>query len=252
MISRPASSGSSLSIRCSAGFAAAEQFGEQPLEMPVDGLERGQQPLARLAVEALDALAQPLDGFDQVVALGGQRGVLGLDLAQLFLGAQIDGAEPLAVAAQLFEIFLDLGERRQFRARLDLGERRHAHAARLRACRGFRARYRREPALGAVHAFLGAGAGLAGAGERFERDLGGAVGLRHHGLGGGERVGGDAAGVLGGLDLADQRAALFGEHCRRIVELGALGGHFGDAGLDGRDLRGRALLAVLPFGALGE
>jgi hypothetical protein len=51
--------------------------------------------------------------------------VLGFDLAQLFLGAQIDGAEPLAVAAQLFEIFLDLGKRRQFRAGLDLGETRN-------------------------------------------------------------------------------------------------------------------------------
>ena len=72
-----------------------------------------------------------------------KRGVLGLDLAQLFLGAQIDRAQPLAVAAQLFEVFLDLGERRQFRARLDLGQCRHARAARLRACRGFRARCRR-------------------------------------------------------------------------------------------------------------
>ena len=71
----------------------------------------------RLAVEALDALAQPLDGFHQIVAFGGERGVLGLDLAQLFLGVQIDRAEPLAVAAQLFEIFLDLVERRHFVSR---------------------------------------------------------------------------------------------------------------------------------------
>ena len=33
--------------------------------------------------------------------------------------------------------------------------------------------------------------------QRFERGLGGAVGFRHRGLGGGQRVGGDAAVVLG-------------------------------------------------------
>ena len=80
------------------GLTAAEQFREQPLEVLVDGLERGQQPLAGFLVETLDALAQPLDGFDEVIAFGCQRCVLGLDLAQLFLGAQVDGAEPLAVA----------------------------------------------------------------------------------------------------------------------------------------------------------
>ena len=88
-------------------FAAAEQFSEQPLEVGVDRLERGQQPFARFAVEALDAGAQLLDRLDQVVALGGQRGVLGLDLAQFFLGAEVDGAEALAVAAQFFDLRLD-------------------------------------------------------------------------------------------------------------------------------------------------
>ena len=41
--------------------------------MGVDHLEGGEQPLARLAIEVLDALPQPLDCFDQIVALGGQR-----------------------------------------------------------------------------------------------------------------------------------------------------------------------------------
>ena len=48
--------------------------------------------------------AQLLDGFHEVVALGGERGVLGFDLAKLFLGTQIHGAEALSVAAQPFEI----------------------------------------------------------------------------------------------------------------------------------------------------
>ena len=79
-----------------------------------------------------------------------------------------------------------------------------------------------------------------------------AIGFRHQALGGGERVGGDAAGAFGGFDFVDQRAALFGKQRRRIFKFGALGGHFGDAGLDGGDLRSRALLAVLPFGAFRQ
>ena len=53
------------------GIAAAEQFGEQLLEIGVDRRERRQQALARLAVEAVDALPQPPDRLDQIVALGG-------------------------------------------------------------------------------------------------------------------------------------------------------------------------------------
>ena len=71
-------------------------------------------------------------------------------------------------------------------------------------------------------------------------------------LGRSQRIGGDAAGALGGFDFVDQRAALLGKQRRCIVELGALGGHFGDAGFDGGDLRSRALLAVLPLVAFGE
>ena len=51
------------------GLAAAEEVGEEPLEMGVDGAEGGEQPLAALAVEAADPLAQALDGGDQIVAL---------------------------------------------------------------------------------------------------------------------------------------------------------------------------------------
>src|SRR5258708_13850907 len=76
-------------------LAAAEQLHEQPLEMAVDDFEGGQEPLARLAVEALDTLAQPLDGFHQIVTLRRERSVLRFDLAQLFLCAQIVATEPL-------------------------------------------------------------------------------------------------------------------------------------------------------------
>jgi len=46
-----------------------------------DHLEGAKQPLTRLAIEALNTLAQPLDGLNEIIALGGQRRVLGLDFA---------------------------------------------------------------------------------------------------------------------------------------------------------------------------
>ena len=143
MISRPASSGSSLSISCNSAVPPPNNCVNRCWKWLVDLLEGGKQPLARLAVEALDAKAQLLDRLDQIVALGGERGVLGLDLAQFLLGAQVDRAQPLALAPQPFELLLDLGEIRQRFAVLDLGELGDARMARSPACRGFRGRYRK-------------------------------------------------------------------------------------------------------------
>ena len=170
-----------------------------------------------------------------------ERGVLGLDLAQLFLGAQIDRAEPLAVAAQLFEVFLDLGERRQFRARLDLGEAGHGLRLDFQHVVDF-ALDIGEAALGAIHALFGAGAGLARARQRLQRNLwrrGRFPPSRFRRSASASAATRRALSAM--FDFADQRAALFREHRRRIVEFGALGRDLGDAGLDGGDLRGRAL-----------
>ena len=52
------------------GLAAAEQLGEELLEVAAHLLEGDEEALAALAVQALDALAQAGDGGDQVVALG--------------------------------------------------------------------------------------------------------------------------------------------------------------------------------------
>ena len=76
------------------------------------------QALARLAVEAVDALPQPPDRLDEVVALGGELGVLRLDFAQFLLGEQIDRAEPFALAADAVELGFDFGDLRQFGVRL--------------------------------------------------------------------------------------------------------------------------------------
>src|SRR5260370_19962456 len=69
--------------------------------------------LVRFMFRVLEALPQPLERLDQVVALAGERAVLRLDLAQLFLRAQIDGAEPLALAAQPLNLGFHLGDVRQ-------------------------------------------------------------------------------------------------------------------------------------------
>ena len=212
-----------------------------------------EQPLARLLVEADDALAQPGDRFDQIVALGGERGVLGLDLAQFFLGAQIDGAEPLAVAAQPFELGLDRGDVRQHGVRLDAGEARDRigldleHLVDLVGDVG-------ESALGAFDALLGAGGLLAGRAERFERCADRAVAGAERVLGLGKTIGGGAAGGFGGLDLADQQAALLLEDRRRVGQRRALLLGLGAAGVERGDLGDGAVFAVapgLPVGADG-
>src|SRR3546814_12873215 len=53
---------------------AIEQGREQPLEMDVHRLERGEQPLAALAIEVADRSAQPVDRQPQFLALGGETG----------------------------------------------------------------------------------------------------------------------------------------------------------------------------------
>ena len=209
--------------------------------MPVHHRERRQQPLARLAVEALDALAQPLDRFGEVVALGDEAGVLRLDLLQLFLGAQVDGAEPLAVAPQLVEPLLDRRDLGQRVARRDLGERRDVcrlgleHLADFVRDVGGAAVRGLEPLLGAR--LLGARFA-----HRLERGARRLVGLGERGLGRGAAVGGFAPRGFGRLDLGDQRAALLGERRRRAFERGALGLRFGRALAERRGLAGGAAL----------
>src|SRR5262249_56145403 len=95
------------------GGPATEQLSEKVLEVLVDLFEGGQQALARLAVEALDAKPQFLDCFHKIVALGRERRVLSLDLSQFFFCSKIDGSEAFPLAAQTLEFFFDLGEIRE-------------------------------------------------------------------------------------------------------------------------------------------
>ena len=156
--------------------AAAEQLREQVLEVAIDLFERGEQPLARLAVEALDALAQLRDRRHQIVALAGERCVLGLDLAQFFFCAQVDRAQPLALAPQPLELLLDIRQFRQRLAFLDLGQLGDGGRLDFQHVVDFAADVGK-PALGALEALLGAGKFLARGARRFERGTRLAVGL---------------------------------------------------------------------------
>ena len=140
---------------------------------------------------------------------------------QLFLGAQVDRAEPLAVAAQLLQIrsmvatsgssaFGSMPASAATAVGLDF-----EHFVDLVGDVG-------EPALGALDALLGARGLLAGGAQRFERGADGAVGGGERVLGFGQAVGGFAARRLGGLDLGDQRAALLREGGRRVGKRRAL------------------------------
>jgi hypothetical protein len=78
--------------------------------MANDDNSRSRASLLRL----VDALPQPPDRFDQVVAFAAKLGVLLLDLAQFLLGEQVDRAEPFALALDAFEAAFDLADLRQF------------------------------------------------------------------------------------------------------------------------------------------
>jgi len=122
----------------------------------VDLLERGHQALACFAVEALDAEAKLLDCFDEIVPLGGQRRMLGFDLDQFFLGAQVHRTQTLALAAQALQGRFDFGEVGQGFAVLELGELGDALRLDFEHVVDFTGDVG-EAALGGFEAFLGAG-----------------------------------------------------------------------------------------------
>ena len=215
--------------------------------MRVDLLERSQQALAGFAVEALDAKAELLDSFDQIVALGGERGVLGLDLFEFFFGAQIDRAEPFALAAQTLERRFDLGEFRQRLAFLELGEFGDARRLDLEHVVDFAADVG-EAALGGFVTFFGAGEILAGRRSGLERGAGVAVGFAKLVLGFLQAIGAGAAVGVGGFDFGQQRRTLLGELRRGVFQFGAVAGGFADALFESRNLVLRAGLALQPAG----
>ena len=217
--------------------------------MSVDGLERGQQAFAGLAVEALDTLPQSLDGFHEIVAFGSQRGVLGFDLVQLFFRAQIDRAQPLAVATQLFEIFLDslsggnsdsglISARPAARMRLEF---QHVVNFTLESVRRRLAPSMRSSARAVASRAL----------DNASSEILAARSVSAIAISAAASASAATRRAFSADSISLIRARRFRQKCRRILEFGALGLDLGDAGFDGRDLRGRALLAALPLAALG-
>ena len=77
--------------------------------MAVHRLEGGEQPLAPLAVQVLDAVPQPLDRLLEILALDRAcRRAASSSSLRLLLGAQIDAAEPLALVLQLVQRALSI------------------------------------------------------------------------------------------------------------------------------------------------
>ena len=132
--------------------------------------------------------------------------MLGLDLAQLLLGAQIDGAEPLALAAHAVELGLDVGDVGQLGAGLDLGERRRPPPGSIssisRISCSMSARRRLAPSKrSSARAASSRAAPMASSAARASRSASACAVSAC-----GELVGGGAARRFRGLDLADQRA----------------------------------------------
>ena len=185
------------------GLAPAEQSPEQRGEIGVDLFKGGEQAFAPLAVQPRDARAKLLDRFLEVGLFGGKRVVLRPHGGQVVLGAQVDGAERLALAAQAGDLDLQrLGPRdlvwwdldgrqklvwREIQIVTDALARRGQPVA-----RGIEPGFRPCPPLAclACHAF-----GLA-----FGRGGGAQGGFAH-----GQRIGGAPASGLGLLQPARKR-----------------------------------------------
>ena len=149
--------------------------------------------------------------------------MLRLDLIQFLLGTQIDGAEPLALAADAVEFFLRLRRSAAVR-RPDLISASSAAAA--GSISNSLADFVfdiGEPALCGIAALFAARRFGARFADGFECGARGLVGFGQVGLGLRQPVGSGAARGRGGLDFADKRLARFGEFLRRVFEFAALG-----------------------------
>ena len=92
-------------------LAAAEQRGEQALEVAVDGVEGGLQAAAALVVDLGDAGAQLGDGrLDVGLLLVHALELLG-EAGQVLVGLQVDAAQALAVGLEAGELAVGLLER---------------------------------------------------------------------------------------------------------------------------------------------
>src|SRR5262245_3650530 len=139
--------------------------------------------------------------------------MLTLDLAQLFLGAQIDRAEPFALAPNAVKRSFDLIDLRQLSAGLELSEFSDRLGLNLEHVANFAGDIGKAP-LAAFVTLLGARCFFTGGAQGFERSAGVAVGSGQRVLSLSEPVGSGPPASFRTLDLPNQCATLLGE-CRR-------------------------------------
>ncbi len=215
------------------------------LKLLVDGIERHEQPFASLVIEAVDALTQPLDRLDEIVALAGQFVMLRFDFAQLFFGAQIDRAEALAFALDAVQPGLDIGDLRRFSIGFDLGEFGHRRGLDVELIADLVLDVG-DPARRRAIALFGARRLGAGFADGFERNARGFVGFGQIGFGLRQIVGRRAAFGCCAFDFTDQGLTLLGEALRRGLKFGPLGSCLFGALSDRGDLGRRVVLAFAP------
>ena len=97
--SSPASRGSSDSTSCSSALPPSNRVENRSSKCLPTTSNAATEPLAPLLVEGVDGGAQTLDRLRQIVALGDELVAARHDVLELLVGAQIDGAEPLALLA---------------------------------------------------------------------------------------------------------------------------------------------------------
>ena len=196
------------------------------------------------------ALAQALDRFGQIVALGDELVAARQDLDEFVVGAQVDRAEPLALLAQILELAFDLDAAGQRLVGFMIGKRGEARRLAIEFARD-RVLKLFVPRARAFQALFGGGALLARGAHRFERLTGGAIGVGERGFAERERVGGLLARGFRLAMFVGERAARAGEIGRRVGELRPLPlrfrpalGKLGDAALR----MGKPLIPGRPLG----
>ena len=104
---------------------------EQQGEIFIHLVEGGQQPLAALPIERGNAAAQCLDRIFQIGLFTDQRGVFLPDLLGVLFGAQIDGAQGIALLPEPYDVCLH-GDKARHDGRIQVKRRaqrfrRHIH-----------------------------------------------------------------------------------------------------------------------------
>ena len=218
--------------------------------MAVDDLESGDEALAPFLVQGMDRAAQALDRLGQVVALGDKLVAAVEDLVELLVGAQVDGAEPLALLAQIVEPALDLDRARQRPVAVHARQRGEARRLAVEL-----ARDRMDELLAAqarpLDPLLGRRALLARRRHRLERLAGGAVGVGERRLGERERVGGLLAQPFRLVEFVGERVRAAGEFGRRVGDRRPLLLRFRPALGEFRDPGERPIAPLGPRRALG-